>query len=193
MLLSKLTRLTNTDRNCRRNRVPPELTWAAFYLKCLVYKCITVIDHHLQLLSHIVLPPLQGVPEDLLFFYQNIRQGGGVARVDQCLLVYRYHEKATTHSVAESVPLLHTHTHTHTHTHKHKQCQSHTYSQLPTGIPDFLRARNSNRNACTDGLMFLWAWDFKTVFFGIPYTFPALHPKFQPAARSVCVCVCVTS
>lgn len=49
-------------------------------------------------------PPMQGVPEDLLFFYQSIRQGGGVFRVDQCLLVYRYHEKATTHSVSESVP-----------------------------------------------------------------------------------------
>ncbi|XP_074485189.1 queuosine-tRNA galactosyltransferase isoform X3 [Sebastes fasciatus] len=43
----------------------------------------------------------KGVPEDLLFFYQSLRQGGGVARVDQCLLVYRYHEKATTHSVTE--------------------------------------------------------------------------------------------
>lgn len=50
--------------------------------------------------------PLQGVPEDLLFFYQSIRQGGGVFRVDPCLLVYRYHEKAATHSVSESVPLL---------------------------------------------------------------------------------------
>ncbi|KAM8878359.1 queuosine-tRNA galactosyltransferase isoform 2-T2 [Spinachia spinachia] len=43
----------------------------------------------------------KGVPEDLLFFYQSLRQRGGVARVDQCLLVYRYHEKATTHSVTE--------------------------------------------------------------------------------------------
>ncbi|XP_056136382.1 UDP-GlcNAc:betaGal beta-1,3-N-acetylglucosaminyltransferase-like protein 1 isoform X2 [Lampris incognitus] len=43
----------------------------------------------------------KGVPEDLLFFYQSLRQGGGVARVDQCLLVYRYHEKAATHSVLE--------------------------------------------------------------------------------------------
>ncbi|XP_068585198.1 queuosine-tRNA galactosyltransferase [Cebidichthys violaceus] len=43
----------------------------------------------------------KGVPEDLLFFYQSLRQGGGVARVDRCLLVYRYHEKATTHSVTE--------------------------------------------------------------------------------------------
>ncbi|CAN9509977.1 unnamed protein product [Ophioblennius macclurei] len=43
----------------------------------------------------------KGVPEDLLFFYQNLRQGGGVTRVDECLLVYRYHEKAATHSVTE--------------------------------------------------------------------------------------------
>ncbi|CAG06068.1 unnamed protein product, partial [Tetraodon nigroviridis] len=43
----------------------------------------------------------KGVPEDLLFFYRSIRRGGGVFRVDQCLLVYRYHEKATTHSVSE--------------------------------------------------------------------------------------------
>ncbi|XP_068607611.1 queuosine-tRNA galactosyltransferase [Brachionichthys hirsutus] len=43
----------------------------------------------------------KGVPEDLLFFYQNIRQGGGMARVDKCLLVYRYHEMAATHSVTE--------------------------------------------------------------------------------------------
>ncbi|KAI4832334.1 hypothetical protein KUCAC02_015306 [Chaenocephalus aceratus] len=43
----------------------------------------------------------KGVPEDLIFFYQSLRQGGGMARVDQCLLVYRYHEKATTHSVTE--------------------------------------------------------------------------------------------
>uniref|UniRef100_A0A3P8SY06 UDP-GlcNAc:betaGal beta-1,3-N-acetylglucosaminyltransferase-like 1 n=1 Tax=Amphiprion percula TaxID=161767 RepID=A0A3P8SY06_AMPPE len=44
----------------------------------------------------------KGVPEDLLFFYQSLRQGGGLSRVDECLLVYRYHEKATTHSVTES-------------------------------------------------------------------------------------------
>ncbi|CAJ1053138.1 UDP-GlcNAc:betaGal beta-1%2C3-N-acetylglucosaminyltransferase-like protein 1 [Xyrichtys novacula] len=43
----------------------------------------------------------KGIPEDLLFFYQSIRRGGGVARVDECLLVYRYHEKAATHSVTE--------------------------------------------------------------------------------------------
>nr|XP_020476677.1 UDP-GlcNAc:betaGal beta-1,3-N-acetylglucosaminyltransferase-like protein 1 isoform X2 [Monopterus albus] len=43
----------------------------------------------------------KGVPEDLLFFYQSLRLGGGLSRVDECLLVYRYHEKAATHSVTE--------------------------------------------------------------------------------------------
>uniref|UniRef100_A0A1A7XLL7 UDP-GlcNAc:betaGal beta-1,3-N-acetylglucosaminyltransferase-like 1 n=1 Tax=Iconisemion striatum TaxID=60296 RepID=A0A1A7XLL7_9TELE len=43
----------------------------------------------------------KGVPEDLLFFYQLLRRGCGLFRVDQSLLVYRYHEKATTHSVTE--------------------------------------------------------------------------------------------
>ncbi|XP_072240354.1 queuosine-tRNA galactosyltransferase isoform X1 [Leuresthes tenuis] len=46
----------------------------------------------------------KGVPEDLLLFYKILRQGGGLLRVDECLLVYRYHEKATTHSVtAETI------------------------------------------------------------------------------------------
>lgn len=67
---------------------------------------ISVINSHLRPSSHSSFPSPQGVPEDLLFFYQSIRQGGGVARVDQCLLVYRYHEKAATHSVAESVTQL---------------------------------------------------------------------------------------
>ncbi|XP_053903273.1 UDP-GlcNAc:betaGal beta-1,3-N-acetylglucosaminyltransferase-like protein 1 isoform X2 [Malaclemys terrapin pileata] len=43
----------------------------------------------------------KGVPEDLLFFYEHIRKGGGVFRVDQCLLQYRYHPQAATHSVLE--------------------------------------------------------------------------------------------
>ncbi|MEQ2232266.1 UDP-GlcNAc:betaGal beta-1,3-N-acetylglucosaminyltransferase-like protein 1 [Ilyodon furcidens] len=43
----------------------------------------------------------KGVPEDLLFFYQLLRQGGRPFRVDQGLLVYRYHERAATHSVTE--------------------------------------------------------------------------------------------
>ena len=44
---------------------------------------------------------LQGVPEDLLFFYEHLRKGGGVVRVDQSLLLYRYHPSAATHSVLE--------------------------------------------------------------------------------------------
>ncbi|XP_008409667.1 queuosine-tRNA galactosyltransferase [Poecilia reticulata] len=43
----------------------------------------------------------KGVPEDLLFFYQFLRQGGSPLRLDQRLLVYRYHEAAATHSVIE--------------------------------------------------------------------------------------------
>ncbi|XP_075034291.1 queuosine-tRNA galactosyltransferase isoform X2 [Mixophyes fleayi] len=43
----------------------------------------------------------QGTPEDLLFFYEHLRKGGGVHRVDECLLQYRYHERAATHAVSE--------------------------------------------------------------------------------------------
>lgn len=43
----------------------------------------------------------QGVPEDLLFFYEHLRKGGGVFRVDHSLLLYRYHLYAATHSVLE--------------------------------------------------------------------------------------------
>ncbi|XP_075702021.1 queuosine-tRNA galactosyltransferase isoform X2 [Rhinoderma darwinii] len=43
----------------------------------------------------------QGTPEDLLFFYDHLRKGGGVHRVDECLLQYRYHQHAATHSVTE--------------------------------------------------------------------------------------------
>ncbi|XP_073463058.1 queuosine-tRNA galactosyltransferase isoform X1 [Aquarana catesbeiana] len=43
----------------------------------------------------------QGTPEDLLFFYEHLRKGGGVHRVDECLLQYRYHEHAATHAVSE--------------------------------------------------------------------------------------------
>ncbi|XP_039332589.1 queuosine-tRNA galactosyltransferase isoform X5 [Saimiri boliviensis] len=45
----------------------------------------------------------RGVPEDLLFFYEHLRKGGGVIRVDQSLLLYRYHPQAATHSVLESL------------------------------------------------------------------------------------------
>ncbi|XP_045840041.1 UDP-GlcNAc:betaGal beta-1,3-N-acetylglucosaminyltransferase-like protein 1 isoform X2 [Meles meles] len=44
----------------------------------------------------------QGVPEDLLFFYDHLRKGGGVVRVDQSLLLYRYLPDAATHSVLET-------------------------------------------------------------------------------------------
>ncbi|XP_022517894.2 UDP-GlcNAc:betaGal beta-1,3-N-acetylglucosaminyltransferase-like protein 1 isoform X5 [Astyanax mexicanus] len=43
----------------------------------------------------------KGVPEDLLWFYRSLRLGGSVLRVDECLLIYRYHQHAATHSVLE--------------------------------------------------------------------------------------------
>uniref|UniRef100_A0A2K5L4Q9 UDP-GlcNAc:betaGal beta-1,3-N-acetylglucosaminyltransferase like 1 n=1 Tax=Cercocebus atys TaxID=9531 RepID=A0A2K5L4Q9_CERAT len=49
----------------------------------------------------------QGVPEDLLFFYEHLRKGGGVIRVDQSLLLYRYHPRAATHSVLETTVWTH--------------------------------------------------------------------------------------
>ncbi|CAI9163614.1 unnamed protein product [Rangifer tarandus platyrhynchus] len=49
----------------------------------------------------------RGVPEDLLFFYEHLRKGGGVVRVDQSLLLYRYHPGAATHSVLETTIWAH--------------------------------------------------------------------------------------
>ncbi|XP_064225303.1 UDP-GlcNAc:betaGal beta-1,3-N-acetylglucosaminyltransferase-like protein 1 isoform X4 [Aotus nancymaae] len=49
----------------------------------------------------------RGVPEDLLFFYEHLRKGGGVIRVDQSLLLYRYHPQAATHSVLEATIWTH--------------------------------------------------------------------------------------
>ncbi|XP_027986173.2 UDP-GlcNAc:betaGal beta-1,3-N-acetylglucosaminyltransferase-like protein 1 [Eptesicus fuscus] len=49
----------------------------------------------------------QGVPEDLLLFYNHLRKGGGVRRVDQSLLLYRYHPSAATHSVLEATIWTH--------------------------------------------------------------------------------------
>ncbi|KAM4824873.1 queuosine-tRNA galactosyltransferase isoform X2 [Urocitellus parryii] len=49
----------------------------------------------------------QGVPEDLLFFYQHLRKGGRVLRVDQTLLLYRYHPQAATLSVLETTIWTH--------------------------------------------------------------------------------------
>ncbi|XP_065591258.1 queuosine-tRNA galactosyltransferase isoform X2 [Cyrtonyx montezumae] len=43
----------------------------------------------------------KGVPEDLLFFYKHLQKGGEVLRVNHCLLLYRYHPQAATHSVLE--------------------------------------------------------------------------------------------
>lgn len=43
----------------------------------------------------------KGVPEDLIFFYQHLKNGGTAFRVDQVLLTYRYHKSATTFTVTD--------------------------------------------------------------------------------------------
>ncbi|XP_035211954.1 UDP-GlcNAc:betaGal beta-1,3-N-acetylglucosaminyltransferase-like protein 1 isoform X2 [Stegodyphus dumicola] len=43
----------------------------------------------------------KGTPEDLLFFYDHLKMGGKLLRVDEDLLMYRYHAAATTFSVSE--------------------------------------------------------------------------------------------
>jgi len=45
-----------------------------------------------------------GTPEDLIFFYNHLDTGGEVKRVNEELLLYRYHPLATTHSILEYVP-----------------------------------------------------------------------------------------
>ncbi|GFS94931.1 UDP-GlcNAc:betaGal beta-1,3-N-acetylglucosaminyltransferase-like protein 1 [Nephila pilipes] len=43
----------------------------------------------------------KGIPEDLIFFYQHLRLGGQLQRLDEDLLLYRYHLSAATFSVSE--------------------------------------------------------------------------------------------
>ncbi|CAE8723786.1 unnamed protein product, partial [Polarella glacialis] len=41
-----------------------------------------------------------GTPEDLDFLYRHVRSGGSLARVDEPLVMYRYHEKQQSHGVS---------------------------------------------------------------------------------------------
>ncbi|XP_038942443.1 UDP-GlcNAc:betaGal beta-1,3-N-acetylglucosaminyltransferase-like protein 1 isoform X2 [Rattus norvegicus] len=68
----------------------------------------------------------QGVPEDLLFFYEHLRKGGGVFRVDHSLLLYRYHLCAATHSVLE-------------HRTKQTSCTDQGCGDRPSGGPQKVR------------------------------------------------------
>ncbi|CAG2235945.1 UDP-GlcNAc:betaGal beta-1,3-N-acetylglucosaminyltransferase-like protein 1 [Mytilus edulis] len=43
----------------------------------------------------------KGVPEDLIFFYKHLNLGGTVMRIDEDLLMYRYHQTSATFSVKE--------------------------------------------------------------------------------------------
>jgi hypothetical protein len=45
----------------------------------------------------------KGTPEDLIFFYSHLDKGGELCRVPECLLIYRYHQNATTFSIHECV------------------------------------------------------------------------------------------
>lgn len=42
-----------------------------------------------------------GVPEDLIFFYKHLDLGGTLMRIDEDLLMYRYHQTSATFSVKE--------------------------------------------------------------------------------------------
>ena len=41
----------------------------------------------------------KGTPEDLIYFYQHLRNGGKVKRVEEKLMFYRYHPSNTTFSI----------------------------------------------------------------------------------------------
>ncbi|CAG9831610.1 unnamed protein product [Diabrotica balteata] len=41
----------------------------------------------------------KGTPEDLIFFYKHLDLGGKIVRVDECLLIYRFHSDQATFSV----------------------------------------------------------------------------------------------
>lgn len=43
----------------------------------------------------------QGTPEDLIFFYKHLDLNGHVVRTEESLVIYRYHQNATTFSVTE--------------------------------------------------------------------------------------------
>jgi hypothetical protein len=45
----------------------------------------------------------KGTPEDLIFFYRHLDLKGRIYRVDEVLLVYRYHPDQATFSIDESV------------------------------------------------------------------------------------------
>jgi hypothetical protein len=48
----------------------------------------------------------KGTPEDLIFFYSHLDKGGKLCKVPECLLVYRYHQDATTFSIHECVSYI---------------------------------------------------------------------------------------
>lgn len=43
----------------------------------------------------------KGIPEDLIFFYEHLNNGGKLHLVTKVLMTYRYHTGAATFSVSE--------------------------------------------------------------------------------------------
>lgn len=43
----------------------------------------------------------KGTPEDLIFFYKHLELGGSISRLNEVLLLYRYHPEATTFSIKQ--------------------------------------------------------------------------------------------
>lgn len=43
----------------------------------------------------------KGIPEDLLFFYKHLDLDGEIVKIDDCLVIYRYHKEAATFSVKQ--------------------------------------------------------------------------------------------
>lgn len=122
--------------------------------------CSSVFGH-MSYHTIILLLCLQGVPEDLLFFYQSLRHGGGLFRVDQCLLIYRYHEKAATHSVTESVQPSFLFSCIHTHILGHGVDPPPTHScPLASQIFSELTHRYTHTHTQTRVLVSLSLWNF---------------------------------
>ena len=45
------------------------------------------------------LQPSQGTPEDLIFFYKHLSLGGKLLRIDEPLVVYRYHQDSESFNI----------------------------------------------------------------------------------------------
>ena len=42
-----------------------------------------------------------GMPEDIIFYYNHLDAGGTLGRVDEPLIIYRYHKHSTTFTISQ--------------------------------------------------------------------------------------------